>query len=127
MKIWMLNCRLEDWKESREYAGFASGKEMAPIHAGDALIYFCNGQILGVFEAEKNQALESAAPESAAAFRIKLKKILVPENGLLACPLHYKMSLQPHAPGSPRLWEISGWEYGKIMQALTQGSKELVF
>ncbi len=126
MKIWMLNASLEDWEATRDYCGFGSEQERSPISAGDRIIYFCNGLIVGVFEAGKTVESEFSGLKERQ-FQVKLRKILVPENGLVASPLHYRTRLQPHAPLSPSLWGVSAREYEKIMQALAEGKKELVF
>jgi len=126
MKTWMFNGSLDDWAATREGCGFASAQELEPVSDGDKIIYFCNGLILGIFEAEKIAGAGFAALKGKP-YQVKLQKILIPQKGLVASPLHYKISLQKHAKGSPTLWEISEWECNKIMQALREGNRELMF
>ena len=126
MKNWMLCGALDEWGASREYCGFRTRTERATVALGDRIIYFCNGLVVGVFGAGKFVENESAGLRQKP-FQIRLKEIALPQHGLVAGPLHYKTSLQKHVQGSPTLWEISEWEYNKIMQALSEGHKELMF
>lgn len=127
MRIWMLNRNLEDFKAAQQYCGFASEEERKPIGIGDKVVYVCNGIVLGVFEAEKLVQKEFDGWREKLPFQVKLKPIVVPEKGLVASPLHYKTQLQKHVEGSSSLWQLSEWEYNKMMQALREGRKELVF
>ncbi len=53
MRTWMLKGSLEDFNATWEYCRFATVQERAPIFPGDKIVCFCNGLIMGVFEAEK--------------------------------------------------------------------------
>ncbi|HLC79469.1 MAG TPA: hypothetical protein VJG83_03480 [archaeon] len=117
----------DDYKKTLEYVGFSSEMEMKIISLGDRVVYFSEGLIAGIFEAESFCKNEFSGWQKELPFQIKLRPLLVPEKDFIARPLKYKVQLEKSIPPSSSLYKLSEQEFSKISLGISQKKKELVF
>jgi len=114
MNCWLVNHSWESFRRTKEYCGFINESERDKISPEDKIVYFGNGIVFGVFEAEKLVDNEFKDWQKGYQYQVKLKPIALSEKGLLAKQLESKILLQKSSGGSPNLVEISETNYKDI-------------
>lgn len=125
MKYFLLNLLKENFEKTNEFVGFESKSERDFISSGDKIVYLCDGIVMGIFEAVEK--IDGKYQNTNFHFQISLKKIAILQNGLIARPLWYKVSLQKPIAGSKSIYQLSEKEFEKIVLTINEKKKELVF
>ena len=115
-----MNHSWESFKATKEYCGFKSETERNKISVNDKIIYFGQGIIFGIFEAEKLVDYEFKGWKGGYPFQVKLKPIALSKKGLLAKTIESKILLQKSSGGSGNLVEITENEFIEIKKAIKQ-------
>jgi len=122
--------------KTKEYCGFMCKEERDLISPGDIIVYYGQGVVFGIFEAEKLVNDEFNNWKKKYPYQVKLKPVLLSPKGLVAKQLADKFTLLKDKSRSfPRvsseetlyqnLVELTENEYNLIKQGIADGKKEI--
>ncbi len=126
MKIYLINHSWESYMKTKEYCGFMSEEERNLISSGDIIVYFGQGIVFGIFEAEKLVNDEFNNWKKKYSYQVKLKSVLLSQKGLIAKQLQDKFTLLKEDGKYQNLVELSENEYNLIFNGIKDGKKEIV-
>lgn len=125
MKIYLINHSWESYMRTKEYCGFMSEEERDQISVGDKVVYFGQGIVFGVFEAIELVNDEFNGWKKKYPYQIKLKEIMVINNGVLARQLQDKFKILKEDNKYNNLVELSDDEFKIIIQSINENKKEV--
>ena len=123
--------------KTKEYCGFMCEDERNLITLGDIIVYYGQGIVFGIFEAEKLVNDEFNNWKKKYPYQVKLKPVLLSPKGLIAKQLQDKFTLLKDKSRSfPRvsseetlyqnLVELTENEYNLIFNGIKDGKKEII-
>ncbi len=126
MKHYLINHSWESYMKTKEYCGFMSEDERDLITPGDIIIYYGQGIVFGIFEAEKLVNDEFNNWKKKYPYQVKLKQVLLSQKGLIAKQLQDKFTLLKEDNKYQNLVELTGNEYNLIFNGIKDGKKEMI-
>jgi len=126
MKFYLINHSWESYMKTKEYCGFISEEERDLISPGDIIVYYGQGIVFGIFEAEKLVNDEFNNWKKKYPYQVKLKPVLLSPKGLVAKKLQDKFLLLKEDNKYLNLVELTEKEYNLIKQGIVDGKKEIV-
>jgi|GEM_PF-1554510 len=125
MKIYLINHSWESYMKTKEYCGFISEDERNLISPGDIVVYYGQGIVFGIFEAEKLVNDEFNNWKKKYPYQVKLKPVLLSQKGLIAKQLQDKFTLLKEDNKYQNLVELTENEYSLIFNGIKDGKKEI--
>lgn len=127
MKYYLINHSWESYMKTKEYCGFIDESERDLVKIGDIIVYFGQGIVFGIFEADSLVNNEFNGWKKRYPFQIKLKPILLSNKGILAKQLSEKFLLLREENKYKNLVELTKEEYNLIKKGIEEGKKEIYF
>jgi len=126
MKYYLINHSWESYMKTKEYCGFMCEEERDLITPGDIIVYYGQGIVFGIFEAEKLVNDEFNNWKKKYPYQVKLKPVLLSQKGLVAKQLQDKFTLLKEDNRYQNLVELTEEEHNLIKQGIIAEKKEIV-